>query len=108
MPIGSHRRIPWQVMVVLAAASILAAIYFLRPRSEPNPSTPPAHASTPLPPLSTSPFLNTKPGVEFVGDTACANCHADQCRSYRQHPMGRSLFSAADFPPREQLDSKTN
>jgi predicted CXXCH cytochrome family protein len=50
------------------------------------------------PPLAklSSPFLNTRPGVKYVGDTACAGCHRKLTRSYHGHPMGRSV--AAVFP----------
>jgi predicted CXXCH cytochrome family protein len=37
------------------------------------------------------PFRNVDPVVKYVKDTACAKCHADITRSYRRHPMGRSL-----------------
>ena len=42
--------------------------------------------------LSSSPYQNTRPGVKYVGDAACLGCHADKGASYRQHPMGRSLY----------------
>jgi predicted CXXCH cytochrome family protein len=38
-----------------------------------------------------SPYLNTRPGVKYVGDAACIRCHAEIAESYRSHPMGRSL-----------------
>ena len=41
-------------------------------------------------PSSSSPYKNTSPGVLFVGDEACARCHAEIAQAYRQHPMGRS------------------
>jgi hypothetical protein len=44
----------------------------------------------PLPVLS-SPFLNTKPGVQYVGDRACAGCHRRLSKAYHAHAMGRSL-----------------
>ena len=42
--------------------------------------------------LSSSPYLNTRPGVKYLGDAACIGCHASKSASYRQHPMGRSLY----------------
>ena len=41
-----------------------------------------------------SPFLNVKPGVGYVGDAACAGCHAAIAESYSRHPMGRSMAHA--------------
>jgi hypothetical protein len=38
-----------------------------------------------------SPYRNTRSGVKYVGDAACARCHAEISRTYRSHPMGRSL-----------------
>ena len=47
-------------------------------------------------PAFTSPYRNTKPGVAYVGDTACAGCHAKTCETYHAHPMGRSMGAVAD------------
>jgi hypothetical protein len=38
-----------------------------------------------------SPYKNTRPGVEYVGDAACARCHVEIAEAFRGHPMGRSL-----------------
>ena len=38
-----------------------------------------------------SPFKNTHRSVDYVGDAACARCHEEISRTYRLHPMGRSL-----------------
>ncbi len=48
-----------------------------------------------------SPFKNVRPGVGYVGDEACTSCHAGIAESYRQHPMGQSLFPIAQAPPLE-------
>jgi hypothetical protein len=42
--------------------------------------------------VAASPFRNVRPGVKYVGDAACAQCHPIQCDSFHQHPMGRSFF----------------
>ena len=31
--------------------------------------------------------------VAYVGDEACARCHAEITRTYRLHPMGRSMVT---------------
>jgi Flp pilus assembly protein TadD len=49
-----------------------------------------------------SPYLNTRPGVEYVGDAVCARCHGEIAKAYRGHPMGRSLTPVSvseDGPP---------
>jgi predicted CXXCH cytochrome family protein len=43
-----------------------------------------------------SPLPNTRAGVRYVGDAACAACHPDVAETYRRHPMGRDLTPAAD------------
>src|SRR5262249_36593676 len=48
-----------------------------------------------------SPYKNTRPGVEYVGDAACARCHAEIAESYHQHPMGRSLIAVGSGPSGE-------
>ncbi|WP_165227974.1 tetratricopeptide repeat protein [Aquisphaera insulae] len=47
---------------------------------------------------SSSPWLNARPGVAYVGDAACARCHGEIAASYRAHPMGRSIAPADEFP----------
>jgi hypothetical protein len=45
-----------------------------------------------------SPYRNTRLGVEYLGDAACARCHAEIAQTYHQHPMGRSLTPIAAAP----------
>src|SRR5438270_3178647 len=40
---------------------------------------------------SATPYLNVRPEVKYVGDAACAVCHAAISKTYRSHPMARSL-----------------
>jgi hypothetical protein len=59
-----------------------------------------------------SPYLNTRRAVKYVGDSGCIRCHADIAETYRRHPMGQSLAPIADAPsmgasalaPRSQFD----
>src|SRR3954449_6544391 len=46
-------------------------------------------------PFST-PYENARPGVAYVGDAACARCHSEIARTYREHPMGRSLAPTSE------------
>src|SRR5439155_27331538 len=64
------------------------------PRPEPDPF--------PVPAPSSSPFLNTAAGVQYVGSEACRACHADRHASFRDTPMGRSM--AVVDPAREPPD----
>src|SRR5262249_3549792 len=49
-----------------------------------------------------TPYLNARSGVAFVGDEACARCHAEIAADYRRHPMGRSLATADKASQRER------
>jgi Tetratricopeptide repeat/Cytochrome c554 and c-prime len=42
-----------------------------------------------------SPYANTRPGVRYVGDSACLRCHEEIGQTYSRHPMGRSLSPIA-------------
>jgi hypothetical protein len=57
-------------------------------RRRATPPTDDAHAP------STSPYLNTRPGVKYVGSARCGDCHAAESRTYAAHPMGRSVSPA--------------
>jgi tetratricopeptide (TPR) repeat protein len=56
-----------------------------------------------LPPFA-SPYQNVLPGVAYVGDETCAQCHPSQAASYRQHPMSRSLAPLARSESLERYD----
>jgi len=53
-----------------------------RPRPDPAPPDPRVTFATP--------YRNVRPEVKYVGDAACAGCHAQISRTYHAHPMGRS------------------
>ena len=58
----------------------------------------PGETSQPTDPRETfaTPFRNVRPGVQYVGDAACASCHPRHAKTYRQHPMGQSLTLVSD------------
>jgi hypothetical protein len=90
-------RHPFILGALLLFLSILGV--FLAWRRSPQPGHP-----QPSPPPDprvtyTGPFLNVRPEVAYVGDAGCSDCHAEEARSYREHPMGRSLT-----PIRELFD----
>jgi hypothetical protein len=49
-----------------------------------------------------------KPGVRYVGDAGCVNCHKTICDKYHAHPMGRSAEMTARATPIEKYDAKAN
>jgi predicted CXXCH cytochrome family protein len=82
----------WLPAVLLLAAGAATAGLFLSGAGRHTVKESPAPASPDAPlPVFASPFLNTKPGVGYVGDEACADCHAGLSQTYHAHPMGRSF-----------------
>jgi Flp pilus assembly protein TadD len=53
-------------------------------------------------------YRNVRPEVKYVGDESCARCHAGLARSYRQHPMGRSLAAVAALSSSELAKQPPN
>ena len=51
-------------------------------------------------------WRNVHPDVQYLGDEACAGCHAAIARTYREHPMGRSLSPVAATSTLERLDER--
>ncbi len=70
----------------------------------------PAQRTEPDPRLAyTGPFLNIAPDVKYVGSAACGSgCHDAKLASYREHPMGRSLFAVAGRDPAIPEDQAHN
>src|SRR5262249_34724099 len=68
----------------------------------------PGKTSVAVPELSTSPYLNTRSGVAYVGDAICAKCHRPQAESYAHHSMGRALIPVPDFLANERVDADSN
>jgi hypothetical protein len=71
---------------LVAAGLLLAGVGRRGAREQPAVVPPEVPASS-----SVSPFLNTRSGVQYVGDQACAGCHRGLSRTYHDHPMGRSF-----------------
>ncbi len=87
---------------VLASLFVLLAVAYLWGwpwrRGNPRPSL--RHGRAPaLAPIPSSPYRNTGPGVAYLGDEACARCHAEIARTYREHPMGQSMSTVAGAQP---------
>src|SRR5881396_2128335 len=84
-------------LALVLVFSVWAAWDRLAPRSPPRES----HADVPGDPRLTyaTPFRNVRPDVQYVGDGACAGCHAGKCGNYQRHPMGRSVapITRGDF-----------
>ncbi len=79
----------WSVACLLGL--ILLGTRYWGPKAPPEAPSSEVAANVDPPEYPASPYLNTVPKVEYVGDQACARCHASLVKSYQLHPMGRSL-----------------
>ncbi|MBY0228311.1 MAG: hypothetical protein K2W96_03415, partial [Gemmataceae bacterium] len=85
------------VATAFVAVAAAVAAFFLWPRSAaPNTGSDDPRLSYP------TPYLNVRPGVGYVGDAACAECHADIANRYAAHPMARDLAPVAEASPIER------
>src|SRR5438874_759474 len=101
--LGPRKRLP---LAVAAAAALVATAlagrwWISRPPPDSNPRAEAADPRLTLP----TPFLNVRPDVKYVGDQACADCHAEQFEQYRRHPMGRSLAPVATASSLERFEA---
>src|SRR5437763_1515602 len=55
-----------------------------------------------------SPYRNMRPDITYVGDEACARCHAAEAAAYRKHPMSRSLAPVSLAAPLEGYGSASH
>lgn len=51
-----------------------------------------------------SSYLNVAAGINYIGDSACVQCHPLHGDSFAEHPMGRSLFPIESAPTVERYD----
>src|SRR5262245_5442921 len=83
------------IYLLLGGAFGIAVIGYIIWRQSQPPGTP---GSSDDPRVQyAGPYSNVHPDVKYVGDAACADCHDKQTRSYREHPMGRSMHAAGEL-----------
>ena len=80
-------RVPVRLLVFIAVATTCVWAY-LRLFEEPGKPVP-----------DSLPYRNTQPGIAYLGDEACAKCHAEIAESFRRHPMGRSMTTPEKVLP---------
>jgi predicted CXXCH cytochrome family protein len=95
-PPSAPPRLRWTQWAVLFAALAAGVVYLFVAGVFDRPNL--TSESTSDPPLAelSSPFLNTRSGVKYVGDKVCAGCHGKLTRAYHGHPMGRSANMPGD------------
>lgn len=89
-------------ILLIAAGCLLLAAFLWYPQRPA--ARRPAEDLPAEPPRSKSPYRNMDPAVQYVGDAACARCHATIADSYARHPMGRSLEPITQSTATESLD----
>lgn len=92
-PTFLRREFPRKRLWILGAIICILGIASSIAGTGENPQT--AAAAT----ASSEQFANTKPGVEYVGDETCRNCHSSIYDSFKQTGMGRST----SVPSAEEL-----
>src|SRR5438128_2690225 len=104
---GVGRQRAWVVLAVVLALGGTATWYWWPPDDAP-PAAPRNSGSTaPVDPRlqAAARWPNVHPDVKYVGDQICAGCHGEIARTYRQHPMGRSLSPIQAASAVERLDA---
>ena len=106
MPLISFRRRNKGVLLTatVGLAGLVLGYALLRRSFESGPMvTPPED-----PRLSfATPFQNVKPGVRYLGDKACGECHRGITEKYHRHPMGQSITPLAEIQHLERLERET-
>lgn len=94
-------------VAVAAAIGVFAAVGYviLRPRTHPSKATESRSIDDPRLTYQ-GPYRNIHPSVQFVGDEACAKCHDIQAETFRNHPMGRSMFPLSKAPNHPPIDKE--
>ncbi len=95
----------WLLLLVVVATLALLVLAIAGRRRQRSGDDPPRKAGVrPDDPRLTfaTPYRNVRPEVKYVGDAACAGCHPGQAKTYRNHPMGRSLAPLAAAAPLER------
>jgi Flp pilus assembly protein TadD len=106
-PRGTVRRRRWQwgAAAALVLLVLLAVWKWWPPGPSPRPPDARSGSASGDPRLTfATPYRNVRPDVKYVGDAACADCHAGKTRTYRQHPMGQSLALVSAASPVERYD----
>lgn len=99
------------LLVLAAAAGGVWYRFFYHPDTPVDGGPGPAVVLQPDPPppdprlTFPTAFRNVKPGVKYVGDAACAGCHAAIDHTYHKHPMGRSAAFTKQAGPLEKYDA---
>src|SRR5436190_3166772 len=99
------RRFPWRWMALLAVVGLGAVLVYHYWSGHGNEEVDLPEDPAEDPRLTyTGPFRNVHPDVKYVGDAACAGCHREIHKGFRQHAMGRSITPVGKAAPPEKYD----
>jgi hypothetical protein len=106
----THRAAWWAGFAVgLLAAALTGWRWANKPPADDAPAPAPVAAARPDPRVAyQGPLQNVRPGVKYVGDAACAACHADIAETYKNSAMGRSLQPIAAVAAGQRYGPGTN
>jgi Tfp pilus assembly protein PilF len=100
---NSRRIVLLSALILLVGLGVTATFWFLATTS----SSTSASATPPDPRLSyKGEYLNIHPDVGYQGDEVCSSCHVEIARTYREHPMGRSMMPIADLAAKQDYTPK--
>src|SRR5262245_59747977 len=102
------RRGTW---IAAGALLLLAAglLVLLKPWQGSPPVTPLEEPEIPDPRVTyNTPFKDVRPGVKYVDDSLCADCHGAIAKSFKQHPMSQSLGPVDKFFAIEAYSDKAS
>jgi len=96
----------WASLICILAALTMAYVFkFSSQKPEENSFTS-RHTTPPPPTLFRSKYQNASPTVNYVGPEKCAECHAEEHRSYEltAHSRTLQLLDIEDEPPGGEFD----
>jgi tetratricopeptide (TPR) repeat protein len=110
----SGRALSALLLVLLGLVALVGALVWAGDRwlwhQAPSDPAPSEHRIVPAPPdprvVYNGPYLNVRPEVKYVGDSACAKCHAVHADDFHRHPMGRSIVPTAALAGKLRYDEK--
>ena len=93
---GRAAWLAWLGVLVLAGSLAWVGQRWLRREAPADPTSSPRLPVSPDPRHTyAGPFKNVRPEVKYIGDAACAGCHAVEADGFHRHPMGRSILPVA-------------
>jgi tetratricopeptide (TPR) repeat protein len=104
---SSWRRLRWHVLFLVIAGIFVLAVWARRQEKPVVESAVEAVADADPRLTFPTPYRNVRPETKYVGDEACAGCHAGIAATFRRHPMGRSMAPISQIINQEDYSAAT-